>query len=96
MEGESAVQAVHGPTIGAARTRGDELAQDVAVSVAEMRVDYERQLDAVYAGARGFIDALVYPEQTRAVLGMALRSALQNPGPHLGPFVLPARLEIGE
>ena len=40
--------------------------------------------------------ALVYPEQTRTVRGMALRSALQNPGPHLGPFVLQARLESGE
>jgi acetyl-CoA carboxylase carboxyltransferase component len=96
MEGESAVQAVHGPAMGAARTRGDDLADDVAESAAEMRAEYERQLDAVYAGARGFIDALVYPEQTRTVLGMALRSALQNPGPHLGPFVLPARLESGE
>jgi acetyl-CoA carboxylase carboxyltransferase component len=96
MEGESAVQAVHGVAIGAARTRGDDLGQDVAEAAADMREEYERQLDAVYAGARGFIDALVYPEQTRAILGMALRSALQNPGPHLGPFVLPARLEIGE
>lgn len=96
MEGESAVQAVHGPVIRAAHDRGDELPPAVAESVAEMRVDYDRQLDAVYAGARGFIDALVYPEQTRAVLGMALRSGLQNPGPHLGPFVVPARLEIGE
>ena len=96
MEGESAVQAVHGPAIRAAMARGDDLDPTVAESVAEMRVDYELQLDAVFAGARGFIDALVYPEETRAVLGMALRSALQNPGPHLGPFVLPARLEIGE
>jgi hypothetical protein len=24
---------------------------------------------------------------------MALRSALHNPGPHLGAFVLPARME---
>ena len=59
-----------------------------------MRADYEHQLDAQYAGARGFIDALVYPEDTRTVLTIALRSALQNPGPHLGPFVLPARPEI--
>ena len=96
MEGESAIQAVHGPAIAEAKQSGADLSQDVADSVAEMRVDYEHQLDAVYAGARGFVDALVYPEDTRPVLGMALRSALQNPGPHLGPFVLPARLEAGE
>jgi acetyl-CoA carboxylase carboxyltransferase component len=57
-----------------------------------VREDYEHQLDARYAGARGFIDAIVYPEETRDVLAMALRSALQNPGPHIGPFVLPPHL----
>jgi len=57
-----------------------------------MREDYEHQLDARYAGARGFIDAIVAPEETRAVLAMALQVALQNPGPHLGAFVLPEGL----
>lgn len=94
MEGEAAVSAVHGPTIDAAKKAGKALPPEVAASVAEMREDYEHQLDARYAGARGFIDALVYPEDTRTVLTIALRSALQNPGPHLGPFVLPARPEI--
>ena len=91
MEGEAAVQAVHGPAITAAKTAGTSVTPDVASSVAEMREDYEHQLDAQYAGARGFIDTIVYPEDTRTVIGIALRSALQNPGPHLGPFVLPAR-----
>jgi acetyl-CoA carboxylase carboxyltransferase component len=59
-----------------------------------MRSDYEHQLDARFAGARGFIDAIVYPEETRGVLAMALRTALQNPGPHLGAFVLPPH--VGE
>ena len=40
----------------------------------EMRADYEHQLDARYAGARGFIDAIVYPEDTRDVLALALRA----------------------
>ena len=90
MEGESAVQAVHGPAIEAARKKGGELPTDVAKSVEEMRADYEHQLDAKYAGARGYIDAIVYPEDTRDTLAMALRAGLRNPGPHLGPFVLPA------
>jgi acetyl-CoA carboxylase carboxyltransferase component len=55
----------------------------------EMRADYEQQLDAKYAGARGYIDSIVYPEDTRDTLAMALRASLRNPGPHLGPFVLP-------
>jgi 3-methylcrotonyl-CoA carboxylase beta subunit len=93
MEGESAIQAVHGPTIEASRAKKQPLPKDVEESVGEMRANYEHQLDARYAGARGFIDAIVYPEDTRDVLAMALRASLQNPGPHLGPFVLPAHFD---
>jgi 3-methylcrotonyl-CoA carboxylase beta subunit len=93
MEGEAAVQAVHGPTIEAARARKQPLPAEVEQSVNEMRADYEQQLDARHAGARGFIDAIVYPEETREVLALALRASLHNPGPHLGPFVLPAHFD---
>ena len=92
MEGESAIQAVHGPTLEAAKKRGGPLEPDVAKSVDEMRADYEHQLDARYAAARGFVDAIVYPENTREMLSLALRASLHNPGPHLGPFVLPPHL----
>ena len=93
MEGESAVQAVHGPAMDAAKTKKQPLAAEVATAVEEMRADYEHQLDARFAGARGFIDAIVYPEDTRDVLHVALTAALQNHGPHLGPFVLPAHFD---
>ena len=93
MEGESAVQAVHGPAIERARKSGGELPPELAAAVQEMREDYEHQLDARYAAARGFVDAIVYPEDTRDVLALALRAALHNPGPHLGPFVLPAHAD---
>ena len=93
MEGEAAVQAVHGPAMAAAKKAGAAVSRAVSNSAAEMRADYEEQLDARYAAARGFVDAIVYPEDTRTALGMVLRSALQNPGPHLGAFVLPARME---
>jgi 3-methylcrotonyl-CoA carboxylase beta subunit len=93
MEGESAIQAVHGTAIEAARGKKESLPEAVTESIAEMRADYEHQLDARYAGARGFIDAIVYPEDTRDVLSLALRASLQNPGPHLGPFVLPAHYD---
>ena len=89
MEGESAVAAVHGPAIAAAKAAGREPAEQVQRSMEEMRADYEHQLDARYAGARGFIDAIVYPEDTRTTLAMALRAAWQNPGPHFGPYVIP-------
>ena len=89
MEGESAVQAVHGPALEKAKRAGGKLPDDVAEAVEEMREDYEHQLDARYAAARGYVDAIVYPEETRDVLAMALRASLHNRGPHLGPFVLP-------
>jgi acetyl-CoA carboxylase carboxyltransferase component len=95
MEGESAVQAVHGPALDAAKKAGIAPSDAVLEAVDAMRRDYEHQLDATFAGARGFIDAVVYPEDTRALLALAFRTALNNPGPHLGPYVLPARLGAG-
>ncbi|MBA3852854.1 MAG: propionyl-CoA carboxylase [Gemmatimonas sp.] len=89
MEGESAVAAVHGPALEAAKKSGKDPSPAVQAAIAEMREDYEHQLDARYAGARGYIDAIVYPEETRGMLALALRAAWQNPGPHLGPFVIP-------
>jgi acetyl-CoA carboxylase carboxyltransferase component len=94
MEGESAIQAVHGPALVKAAAEKLPLPTDTRRAVDEMRADYEHQLDARYAAARGYVDAIVYPEETRDVLAHALRAALSNPGPHLGPFVLPA-LPVG-
>jgi 3-methylcrotonyl-CoA carboxylase beta subunit len=92
MEGEAAVQAVHGPSLES--NRGGKLPPDVERAVGEMRADYDEQLDARFAGARGFIDAIVYPEDTREVLAMALRASLHNRGPHLGTFTLPSQLSV--
>jgi 3-methylcrotonyl-CoA carboxylase beta subunit len=92
MEGESAIQAVHGPALEAAKKGGGPPMKEVQGAVEEMRADYEQQLDARYAAARGFVDAIVYPENTREMLSLSLRAALHNPGPHLGPFVLPPHL----
>ncbi len=92
MEGESAVQAVHGPALEKAKKSGSEPAPEVLAAVDAMREDYEHQLDARYAAARGFVDAIVYPEDTRDTLAMALRTSLHNSGPHVGPFVLPPHL----
>jgi acetyl-CoA carboxylase carboxyltransferase component len=54
-----------------------------------MRADYEHQLDARYAAARGFVDAIVPPDETREVLGFLLSVTAGYTGPHVGPFVLP-------
>jgi 3-methylcrotonyl-CoA carboxylase beta subunit len=93
MEGEAAVQAVHGPAFEAAKRAGKPLPDSVSAAAEEMRADYEHQLDARYAAARGFVDAIIYPEDTRHTLAFALRAAMHNPMPHLGPFVLPSQLD---
>ncbi|MCA9723067.1 MAG: acyl-CoA carboxylase subunit beta, partial [Gemmatimonadetes bacterium] len=88
MEGESAVMAVHGPALQKAKAAGTDPEPAVAAAVEQMRADYEAQLDARHAAARGFVDALVAPEDTRDTLAFLLRVVSRNPGSHLGPFVL--------
>jgi acetyl-CoA carboxylase carboxyltransferase component len=89
MEGESAVMAVHGPEIELAQQENREVDPDVQRSIESMRADYETQLDARHAAARGHVDAIVTPEETREQLAFALRVCAGYAGPHLGPFVLP-------
>jgi len=89
MEGASAVQAIHGPRIDQARAAGLDLDSSTQEAIEHTRAEYDQQLDARYAAARGYFDAVIYPEDTREVLDMALRCALENPGPHIGTFSLP-------
>ncbi len=88
MEGESAIGAVHGPDIEKAKEAGTDLPPEVKASVDAMRADYEAQLDARYAAARGYADAIITPEETRDQLAFLLRVSSNYAGPHLGPFVL--------
>ncbi|HET9387869.1 MAG TPA: acyl-CoA carboxylase subunit beta [Gemmatimonadales bacterium] len=81
MEGESAVQAVYG---------ADAAKPDNAAAVDAMRADYEHQLDAKFAGARGFVDAILTPEETRDTLAFLLEVSTEFTGPHLGTFSLPS------
>lgn len=81
MEGESAIQAVYG---------ADAAKPDNAAAVDAMRADYEHQLDAKFAGARGFVDAILTPEETRDTLAFLLELSTEFTGPHLGIFSLPS------
>ena len=81
MEGESAVQAVYG---------ADAAKPSNAAAVDAMRADYEHQLDAKFAGARGFVDAILTPEETRDTLAFLLEVSTEFTGPHLGTFALPS------
>ncbi len=86
MEGDSAVMAVFGAQLDELKREGKQPDAALRERIETMRADYDEQLDARYAAARGFVDAIIHPERSRAVLGAALRAALHNPGPHLGPW----------
>ncbi|MES2124371.1 MAG: carboxyl transferase domain-containing protein [Gemmatimonadota bacterium] len=88
MEGEAAIMAVHGTALQKAQQAKEAPDAATQESVDAMRADYEAQLDARYAAARGFVDAIITPEETRDTLAFLLRVTSHNPGPHLGPFVL--------
>jgi acetyl-CoA carboxylase carboxyltransferase component len=92
MEGESAVQAVFGSQLEKLRAKGEEPDQELELEMKKVRETYERELDARYAAARGFVDAAIAPEETRNALELALCVSLNYSGPHLGQFVLPASL----
>ncbi len=89
MEGEAAVMAVHGAEIERAAKEQREVAAEAKASIESMRVDYEHQLDAKFAAARGYVDAIVAPEDTRDQLAFLLKVSSGYAGPHLGPFALP-------
>ena len=92
MEGDSAVQAVFGSELEKLRAKGQAPGAELEAEMQKVRETYERDLDAKYAAARGFVDAVITPEETRDTLELALQTALNYDGPHLGPFVLPPAL----
>ena len=75
MEGDSAVQAVHGPELERLKAEGQPVPDDLKERIEKTRADYERWLDARHAAARGHVDALIDPLQTRRVLAFALEIA---------------------
>jgi 3-methylcrotonyl-CoA carboxylase beta subunit len=89
MEGESAVMALFSAQLDKLKAEGKVADEDLTTKMDEVRADYDRQLDARFAAARGFVDAVVLPEELRSALALLLRAALHNPGPHVGPFQLP-------
>ncbi len=93
MEGASAVMALFGSELDRLGKQGREPDAAMTARMEEVRAEYDRQLDATFAAARGFVDAVVLPEELRDWLTLLLRAAGRNPGPHLGPFVLPPGLD---
>ncbi len=92
MEGESAVMALFSAQLDQLKAEGRVPDEDLTTRMDEVRAEYDRQLDARFAAARGFVDEVVLPEELRPALGLLLRAALRNPGPHLGAFQLERHL----
>ena len=88
MEGESAVMALFSAQLDRLKAEKKAPDEELRAKMDGVRAEYEAQLDARFAGARGFVDEVVLPEEIRPALGLLLRAAVQNPGPHLGPFQL--------
>jgi acetyl-CoA carboxylase carboxyltransferase component len=89
MEGDSAVQAVFGSQLEKLKKNGESPDAELTAEMDKVRETYDMELDAKYAAARGFVDAVITPETTRPALELALRIAQNYSGPHLGQFVLP-------
>ncbi|HEV7891833.1 MAG TPA: acyl-CoA carboxylase subunit beta [Pyrinomonadaceae bacterium] len=92
MEGDSAVQAIYGTQLDKLKREGREPDEKLKAEMSRVREDYEQQLDAKYAAARGYVDACITPKQTRDALELALGVSLNYSGPHVGQFVLPQSL----
>jgi 3-methylcrotonyl-CoA carboxylase beta subunit len=75
MEGDSAVQAVHGPELEKLKSEGQPVPGELRQRIEKTRGDYERWLDARHAAARGHMDAIIDPLETRRVLSFALEVA---------------------
>lgn len=75
MEGDAAVQAVHGPELEKLKIAGEPVPAELEARIAQTRADYEHWLDARYAAARGHVDAVIDPLETRRVLQFAFDAA---------------------
>ena len=92
MEGDSAVMALFSAELEKLERKGLSPDESMKAEMEHVREKYEHELEANFAAARGFVDAILRPENTRTTLALALRTALNNPGPHLGIPVLPCSL----
>ena len=80
MEGDSAVQAIFGPDLDKLKAAKEPVPAELAQRIEKTRDDYERWLDAKYAAARGHVDAIIDPAETRRVLAFALQACVWRGG----------------
>ncbi len=78
MEGDAAVQAVFGPELDKLKTAKEPIPPELQKRIDKTRADYDRWLDAKFAAARGHVDAVIDPLETRRVLAFALEACLYS------------------
>ena len=84
MEGESAVQALYAAELERLRSEGEEVSEEVKRAMDRTRADYERSLDAKWAAARGHVDAVLDPKDTRGTIALCLETTI-----HAQPLIRP-------
>ncbi|WP_321474547.1 carboxyl transferase domain-containing protein [uncultured Paludibaculum sp.] len=75
MEGDSAVQAVHGVELDKLKAAHQPVPPELQQRIDTTRADYENWLDARHAAARGHVDAILDPLETRLLLAFAFECA---------------------
>jgi len=88
MEGDSAVQAMFGTQLEKLKAAGEAPTAELEAEMQKVRETYDQELDSKHAAARGFLDAIVTPENVRDALILALQTCQNTSTPHIGAFVL--------
>jgi acetyl-CoA carboxylase carboxyltransferase component len=78
MEGDSAVQALFSVELEKLKAAGEALPKALQDAIEKTKTDYDNWLDARYAAARGHMDAIIDPADSRQVLTMALEVSLNR------------------
>lgn len=80
MGADQAANTLFSVQMKAAERRGTPLEKEAAEKMhEEIRKKYEQQMDIRYGAARGWIDAIIVPHETRNVLGRFLRLVKRAP-----------------
>ena len=75
MEGESAVQALYARELDRLKKAGEPVGEELEEAMDRTRADYEKSLEAKWSAARGHVDAIIDPRQTRQVVAFCLETA---------------------
>jgi len=78
MEGDSAVNALYAAELEKLKQAGQPVSEELREAMEQTRAAYERSLDAKAAAARGHVDAVIDPRETRRILALCLETAARN------------------